>query len=127
MEAGMTVIPAAEATTHELFGVRFTGLASPSRGSTELMAWQTEIPPGTPATPHQVTREELLVVLAGRAEVRCGDDVREAGAGDVVVVPPDTDFALVNAGSEVLRVLACMPAAGQARIAGEAQTLPWMQ
>jgi mannose-6-phosphate isomerase-like protein (cupin superfamily) len=123
----MAVIPAGEATTHELFGVRFTGLASPTRGSTELMAWQTEIPPGTPSTPHQVTREELVVVLAGRAEVRCGDEVGEAGAGDVVVVPPDTDFTLANAGTEPLRVLACMPVAGQARIDGEAQTLPWMR
>ena len=123
----MAVIPAAEATTHELFGVRFTGLASPARGSTELMAWQTEVPPGTPATPHQVTREELVVILAGRAEVRCGDDVTEAGAGDVVVVPPDTDFALANVGDDTLRVLACMPASGQARIDGEARTLPWMQ
>ena len=123
----MAVLPAGEATTHELFGVRFTGLASPTRGSTELMAWQTEIPPGTPATPHQVTREELVVILAGRAQVRCGDEVTEAAAGDVVVVPPDTDFALDNTGDEPLRVLACMPIAGQARIAGEAQTLPWMR
>lgn len=127
----MTVLPAAEATTHELYGVRFTGLASPSRGTTELMAWQTEIPPGTPATPHQVTREELVVILAGRAEVRFGedgDDVTPAGPGDVVVVPPDTDFALVNVGTEALRVVGCMSVAGQARVGGdEAQTLPWMQ
>jgi mannose-6-phosphate isomerase-like protein (cupin superfamily) len=124
----MAVLPADEATTHELFGVRFTGLASPSRGTTELMAWQTEIPPGIPATPHQVTREELVVILAGRAEVRFGDDVTPAGAGDVVVVPPDTDFALANVGTEVLRVVGCMSAAGQARVdGGEAQTLPWMQ
>ncbi|HEY8547595.1 MAG TPA: cupin domain-containing protein [Acidimicrobiales bacterium] len=123
----MAVLTAGEATTHELFGVRFTGLASPSRGSTELMAWQTEIPPGTPATPHQVTREELVVILAGRAEVRLGDDVTPAGVGDVVVVPPDTDFTLHNVGDEPLRVVACMPTGGQARIEGEARTLPWMR
>jgi mannose-6-phosphate isomerase-like protein (cupin superfamily) len=124
----MAVIPASEATTHELFGVRFTGLASPALGSTELMAWQTEIPPGTPATPHQVTREELVVVLAGQADVRCGDDdATEAGPGDVVIVPPGTDFVLTNTGTEPLRVLACMQVAGQARIDGKTQTLPWMQ
>lgn len=123
----MAVLPATEATTHELFGVRFTGLASPARGATELMAWQTEIPPGSEATPHQVTREELLVVLAGRAQAHCGDEVTPAGPGDVVLVPPDTDFALENVGDEPLRVIACMPVAGRARIAGETQTLPWMQ
>lgn len=91
------------------------------------MAWQTEIPPGSPVRPHQVTREELVVVLSGRAQVHLGDTVTDAEAGDVVVVPPDTDFALANPGPEPLRVLACMPTAGQARIEGEATTLPWMR
>lgn len=123
----MAVIHAAGARVHELHGVRFTALASPSSGSTELMAWQTEVPVGAPVTPHQVTREELVVVLAGRAEVLCGDTVGEATAGDLIVVPPDTDFAVGNAGDEPLRLLACMPIAGQARLGGEATTLPWMQ
>ena len=124
----MAVFPARDASTYELSGTRFTGLVSPSKGSTELMAWQTEIPPGSPVTPHQVTREELVVVLSGRAQVHFGDTVTDAGPGDAIVVPPDTDFALGNPGDEPLRVLACMPVAGQARLDdGEATTLPWMR
>jgi mannose-6-phosphate isomerase-like protein (cupin superfamily) len=42
-------------------------------------------------------------------------------------VPPGTDFVLTNTGTEPLRVLACMQVAGQARIDGKTQTLPWMQ
>jgi mannose-6-phosphate isomerase-like protein (cupin superfamily) len=123
----MTVITAGETDVHELFGVRFRGLASPSKGSTELMAWQTEVPPGTPATPHQLTREELVVILSGRGRADLDGTSTDVGPGDVVVVPPDTDFAIVNAGDETLRLLAVMPTSGQARIDGEAMTLPWMQ
>ena len=67
------------------------------------------------------------VVLAGRPRCAGDDDVTEAGPGDVVIVPPDTDFSPTNTGTKPLRVLACMPVAGQARIDGETQTLPWMR
>lgn len=123
----MGVITRSETTVHEFAGVRFTGLVSPSKGADELMAWQTEVPPGTPATPHQVTREELVVILAGRARVHLDGTTTEAGPGDTVVVPPDTDFAIENAGDDTLRMLACMPSAGRARLdAGETMQLPWM-
>ena len=61
----MAVIPASEAKVHELAGVRFTALASPSRGSAETSVWQVEVPVGAgPGTPHELTREEVLVVVA---------------------------------------------------------------
>ena len=122
----MGVIPRSEANVHEFAGVRFTGLVSPSKGSTELMAWQTEVPPGTEPAVHQVTREEIVVILSGLASIHCAGTTTEAKAGDAVVVPPDTDFALENVGDETLRVLAVMPVAGQARMGDDTVTLPWM-
>lgn len=122
----MPVIPASEARTYELHGVQFRSLASPTNGSTETSVWQTEIPVGTPAAPHQLTREEIIVVLSGRALARFDDDVTEAATGDTIVVPPDTTFALENVGDEPLRVLACFPVGGQGRLDGETITLPWM-
>ena len=69
-----------------------------------------------------------MVVLSGRAQVHVGDTVTDAGSGDAIVVPPDTDFALGNPGDEPLRVLACTSVAGQARLdGGETTTLPWMR
>jgi quercetin dioxygenase-like cupin family protein len=122
----MTVISGSEAKVHELFGVRFTNLASPSKGTTENSMWQTEVPPGSPVTPHQVTREELVYVLAGEAHIHIGDTVTKAAPGDVAILPADTDVAVENAGDGPLRLLAILPVAGRARIDGEEATLPWM-
>src|SRR5438128_12187497 len=98
----MAVIPAPSGPTHELPGARFTSLATPSRGSTETSVWLVDLAPGTPGTPHRLTREEVFVVLAGEAEVRLGDTVSHAAVGDAIVVPPDTPFSLAAAGAHPL-------------------------
>jgi mannose-6-phosphate isomerase-like protein (cupin superfamily) len=122
----MPVIAAPRAPTHDLGGTRFTSLATPSRGSTDTCVWRVEIDPGVPATPHQLTREEVFVVLSGRASVRLGGELREAMVGDAIVVPPDTPFELSAAGAEPLRALCCLPVGGQARLAdGSTFTPPW--
>jgi mannose-6-phosphate isomerase-like protein (cupin superfamily) len=122
----MAVIPAPSAPTHELGGARFTSLATPSRGSSDTSVWLVEIAPGTPGTPHRLTREEVFVVLSGRAEVHLDGDVSVAGAGDAIVVPAGVPFALAPAGDEPLRALCCLPVGGQGQLAdGEPFTPPW--
>ena len=122
----MAVIPAPAAPTYELGGARFTSLATPSRGSTDTSVWLVEIAPGTEGAPHQLTREEVFVVLAGRAEVRLGDTVSQADVGDAIVVPPGVRFALAPIGQEVLRAVCCLPVGGQGQLAdGEPVTPPW--
>jgi mannose-6-phosphate isomerase-like protein (cupin superfamily) len=122
----MPVVPCSSAPTHELGGTRFTSLATPSRGSSDTSVWRVEIAPGTPGTPHQVTREEVFVVLEGRAEVRLGDAVSSAGPGDAIVVPPGVPFALSPEGDETLRALCCLPVGGQGQLPdGEPFTPPW--
>jgi quercetin dioxygenase-like cupin family protein len=122
----MPVVPAPAAPTHTLPGTTFTSLATPTRGSTDTSVWRVEIAPGTPATPHQVTREEVFVVLAGRARVTLGDDVQIARAGDAIVVPPGTTFAIANDGEDVLRAVCCLPVGGQAQLpGGQPFTPPW--
>ena len=84
------------------------------------------MPPGTPATPHSLTREEVFVVLAGSASVAIDGVTGEAHAGDAIVVPVGSAFSLANAGDSVLRLLCCMPAGGQARLGdGTMLTPPW--
>jgi mannose-6-phosphate isomerase-like protein (cupin superfamily) len=122
----MAVIPAPAAPTHELGGARFTSLATPSRGSTDTSVWLVDIAPGTEGAPHELTREEVFVVLAGRAEVRLGDTVSRADVGDAIVVPPGVRFALAPIGEEPLRAVCCLPVGGQGQLGdGEPFTPPW--
>ena len=124
----MPVLNAPTAPTHDLGGTRFTSLATPSRGATDTAVWKVEILPGTPATPHALTREEVFVVLEGKASVRIAGNAGQAEAGDAIVVPPGTEFELANAGAGPLRLLCCLPVGGQARLAdGSTFTPPWAQ
>ena len=122
----MAVLPAPSAPTHELGGARFTSLATPSRGSTDTSVWLVEITPGTAPTPHQLTREEVFVVLAGRAQVLLDGNESVADVGDAIVVPPGVVFALAPAGDEPLRAVCCLPVGGQGQLEdGEPFTPPW--
>ncbi len=124
----MPVIPAPTAPTHELGSTRFTSLATPTRGSIASSVWQVEIAPGTPPTPHSVTREEVFVVLEGRAAVRLGEEDTGAGPGDAIAVPPGVRFAITAVGDEPLRMLCCMPVGGQACTDdGAVFTPPWAE
>ena len=122
----MAVIPAPATHTHELPGTRFTSLATPSRGSAETSIWLVEIDAGTPATPHSMTREEVFVVLAGRADVRIEDDEVTAGEGDTIVVPAGATFRIRPSAGHSLRALCLSPVGNQARLPeGEPFTPPW--
>jgi mannose-6-phosphate isomerase-like protein (cupin superfamily) len=122
----MAVIPAPSAPTHELEGARFTSLATPSRGSTDTSVWLVELAPGTAGTPHRLTREEVFVVLHGRAEVHLAGKRSVAVPGDAIVVPADVPFSLAPAGDEPLRAYCCMPVGGQGQLEeGEPFTPPW--
>ena len=57
--------------------------------------------------------------LAGVGSVAC--------AGDAIVVPPDTDFALSNAGPDELQLVCCLPVGGRAVTAAATFTPPWAQ
>lgn len=121
----MPIVSAPIDPTHDLDGARFTSLATPSRGSRETAVWRVQIDPGTPAAPHSLTREEVFVVLRGSALVDLGEEHTVAEAGDAIVVPPDTPFALGNGGAEVLELICCLPVGGQATIDGMTFTPPW--
>src|SRR5512140_3612352 len=105
----MPVIHPPSSPTHTLPGAAFTALASPTRGAVSTSVWRVEIAPGAPATPHELTHEEIFVILAGKASVRLGEERREAAAGDAIVVPPDTLFEISNGGEAPLEALCCLP------------------
>jgi mannose-6-phosphate isomerase-like protein (cupin superfamily) len=90
--------------------------------------WKVEILPGTPATPHSLTREEVFVVLEGTASVRIAGRADEAVPGDAIVVPAGVDFEIENAAADPLRLMCCFPVGGQACLAdGSTFTPPWAE
>lgn len=124
----MPVIPAPAAPTHDIGGARFTSLATPTRGSTDTSVWRVEIDPDTPPTPHRLTRQEVFVVLDGRADVRIDGEAAVAAEGDVIVVPAGVSFELAAGGGRRLRALCVLPVGGQAQLdGGEPFTPPWAE
>lgn len=124
----MPVIPGPTTPTHSLEGTYFTSLATPSRGSHDTAVWIVEIAPGTPPTPHSLTREEVFVVLKGSAATMIDGQAGTADPGDAIVVPTHVPFELANAGATALRLLCCLPVGGQARLDdGTTFTPPWAE
>jgi mannose-6-phosphate isomerase-like protein (cupin superfamily) len=122
----MSCIAPEEAVVFTLPGISFAGLAAPSRGAQETSAWRLRLEPGTPATPHRLTREEVLVAIAGRARAAIGGAEHDLVAGGAVIVPAETEFALSNPHDAPFEAVAILPVGGQARIGDEAPfTPPW--
>ena len=109
----MPVVHAPAEPTHDPGDTRFTSLVTPTTGATDTAVWRVELAPGTPATPHSLTREEVSVVLSGVATARIGDAHATARAGDAIVVPAGQWFELPNGADEPLQMICCMPVRGR--------------
>ena len=122
----MPIISASDATKFELPNVTFMGLASPQRGSKENSVWRLTIAPKAPGLPHQLTREEIIIVLSGSAIAEIGRERHRLSEGDAIIVPAKTDFSLSNDSEEAFEALAVLPVGGQAIIGKDAPfTPPW--
>lgn len=66
-----------------------TGLASPSRGSTELSTWTVTMEAGATGPEHSLSREQVWTVTAGVLEVTCDGRTREVSAGQTLILPAD--------------------------------------
>ena len=107
-------------------GLTVTGLAAPSRGARETCVWRLALAPNTPGTPHSVDREEIFVVLAGRAAVTLGGETIELAPGDALIVPAKETFSLANPGTEAFEAIAVLPVGGLAAMpAGAPFAPPW--
>ena len=62
---------------------------------------------------HQVRERAWVVVVEGRAQIRCGDEVVEGQAGTLVTFDPGERHAIASAdGARVLMILAPWPGPG---------------
>lgn len=124
----MPIIHAPAAPTHEMQTTRFWQLAAPSTGSTEASVWRVEVQPDAGAVPHELTREEILVVMEGTARATIDGVTEDVAAGGAIVVPAHAEFSLAASGTEPLVALAFLPVGGQAKIGdGALFTPPWAQ
>ncbi|WCN06576.1 cupin domain-containing protein [Streptomyces sp. M92] len=92
----MPVVRSSEGATHEIHGTRFVSYAAPRTGGEELCAWRGEIPAGTKAPAHTVSREEVFHLLTGELLVTLDGRTERVTAGDTVIVNAGTEFAVEN-------------------------------
>src|ERR1044071_1701891 len=116
----MPVVSMADAPEIEMDGAGFRPLAVPSRGTAELAVWTVTIRPGAQATPHMVSREEILIVRSGRDVGTIDGESVDAGPGQALIFPPDTPEAMANASAtEPLEMLCCTSAGIKGTIGSE--------
>lgn len=123
----MKLIRREEAAVFTLPGLTVTGLASPRRGAAETCVWRIAVAPGAPGVPHRVTREEIFVALSGHAVVTIEGAQHELHAGDAIVVPPHTLFALANPSPEPFEAMVSFPVGGRAVTDDGTFCPPWAE
>lgn len=122
----MHLIKSSSAPAFEIPGLSVIGLAAPSRGASETCVWRITMAPGTPATPHAISREEIFVALSGVARIQLDGRDQALAAGDTLVVPAGETFALSNPGADPFTALAMVPVGAEAVFpGGERFTPPW--
>ncbi|MER7000958.1 VOC family protein [Streptomyces sp. NPDC000410] len=120
------ISPDAENVT-ESPNARMTGLAAPSRGSTELSTWTVAMEAGQTGPEHLISREQVWTVTAGVLEVTCDGRSEKITAGQTFVLPPDV-LRHVHA-PQAAEAHVAMRSDGVASVPGTEGTrvLPWAQ
>jgi quercetin dioxygenase-like cupin family protein len=89
-------VPVARSSDHPTFAVTgstenvtVTGLASPSRGATEILLYRIDLGPSAALPPHHHDHEEVFHLLSGTlTSVQAGERIA-VGPGDAVMIPPN--------------------------------------
>jgi quercetin dioxygenase-like cupin family protein len=86
------VIRPADSAVHQVHGSTFSSFVAPSRGSTQLCAWQLTVPAGLTGAAHKPTRDEVLLLLDGELMITIDGTATDLAAGDVVLVPAGSEL-----------------------------------
>jgi quercetin dioxygenase-like cupin family protein len=85
--------------------VRVTFPLNKWAGSADSAAVYFEIEPGNRLAEHTDSAEEILYVVAGDAEAQVGDEHGRLSAGELAVIPAMVPHAVVNVGSEIVKIV----------------------
>ena len=122
----MPKIDNSQPTSFDIPGVRFTPVASPSRGSSETGIWRARLEPGQEGVLHHMTREEIIVAVQGQGTVTVGADAHVLRPGDAFAVPAFIDFKLDCAGDTPFEAMVVLPVGGRGVIgSGPSFVPPW--
>jgi mannose-6-phosphate isomerase-like protein (cupin superfamily) len=78
-------------------------LVGNDHGGVGICAIFVDAPPGRGPSQHRHPYDEVLITQEGRATFFLGDEQREVGAGQIVVVPAGQWHGFVNSGDGPLR------------------------
>ncbi len=106
----MGVFHSEQLPVFELPGNRLRGLATRSRGSSEVALWNHALEPGAESPPHWHDHDQVIYVLAGTGRIVVGDEEVALTSGDVVVAPARIPHQVRAAADEGLDTLVAMPA-----------------
>lgn len=122
----MPVVTATDAPVFDTDGAVITGLASPSRGAKHSAAWHVRFRPDHSSPAHELSHEEVFVVLAGAVTAVFADREETASAGGALIVPAGQRFSLIarEAAAEAVCVL---PVGGKASTGDGEFTPPWAE
>lgn len=122
----MHVITPTDADVITTAAAEMTGLAAPSRGSTELSTWKVSMKPDTAGPEHVMDREQVWAVTAGALEVVADGHTERVHAGQTVVFPADV-IRSVRTTDQATEALVAMAVGGRALVDGESRPVPWAQ
>lgn len=121
----MPLIRSQDGAVHEAHGSRFVSYVAPSRGSEQLAAWRLEMPAETRGLPHRPSREEVLLVLAGELHVTVDGVAHQLRAGDVALVPADSELTVGTGSLAASAWVATTPGLAAILPDGTRFTPPW--
>jgi quercetin dioxygenase-like cupin family protein len=119
------VIHPAEIAVHQVHGSTFSSFVAPSRGSTQLCAWQLRVPAGLTGAAHRPTREEVLLVLDGDLTITLDGMAADLVAGDVVLVPAGSELRVDGGTSDATAWVTTTPGLEAVMADGSRIAPPW--
>ena len=102
------------------------GVATPSRGATEVSVVRQRQAPGAANPSHSHDREEVMVVLSGTVRVTAEKEDAELSAGDALIVPANAIHQIGTVGETEAEWLLAAPAGVRFLFAdGREASPPW--
>jgi quercetin dioxygenase-like cupin family protein len=121
----MPIFRPTDAVTYEIHGSRFRSFVAPSRGSEQLCSWELTVPAGNKGVAHRPNREEVLLIQSGQLRVTLDGTASDLQAGDVVLVPANTELQIDGGAETATAWVTTTPGLAAATADGNVITPPW--
>lgn len=100
------------------------GVATPSRGASEVSMIRQRQAPGAANPPHSHDREEVMVMLSGTVKVTAEKEDADLSAGDALIMPANVVHQIETIGEAEAEWLLAAPAGVQFMFADGREASP---